>query len=312
MTPTARAAFAGLIDYAGLFPPAALPMDDALAGYAAAVASRQSWMVRRFIVPASRVSDLAAAYAGSAPLPVSVILDAPNDALGWFEATRVRLATAQEVLAANPRLQLAAIEVPLPALRTLRDTYDGAIGQYAALASSAGVRDVPAYLEPFRDARWRDALPATMTVLARHRLGAKVRCGGATADAFPSPEDLAAFIRAAVAAGVPFKATAGLHHPVRRVDPATGFAMHGFLNLIAAALAARDDDPAMAIEGALGEEDARAFRFGDASFGWRDRHYDAAAIAAMREAAFVGYGSCSVDEPVTDLQTMGLLPEADA
>jgi len=287
-------------------------MERALSEYATGIARPPAWMLGRFIVPASRVGELSAVHGGDATLALSVILDAPNDALGWFEATRLRLAATQAALGADARLRLAALEVPLPALRTLRDTYDGAIGQYAALASATGVRDVPAYLEPFRDARWRDALPATMTVLGRHRLGAKVRCGGATAEAFPTPEELAAFIRAAVAAGVPFKATAGLHHPVRRRDPETGFPMHGFLNIIAASLAAREDDPGMAIEAALGEEDARAFRFDAESFAWRDRHYDAAAIAAMRAAAFVGYGSCSIDEPVADLTAMGLLGEAVA
>ena len=199
MIPTVRSAFAGLIDYAGLFPPAALSMDAALGEYAAALADPNAWMLHRFIVPASRVAELSATYGGTAMLPLSVILDAPNDALGWFEATRSRLVAAQIALGADARLRLAALEVPLPALRTLRDTYDGAIGQYAALASATGVRDVPAYVEPFRDARWCDALPATMTVLARHRLGAKVRCGGASAQAFPSTEELAAFVRADVA-----------------------------------------------------------------------------------------------------------------
>ena len=309
MIPTVRAALAGLIDYAGLFPPAALPLDAALREYEATMAGERGWMVRRFIVPASRVAELSSAYAGDASVMLSVILDAPNDALGWFEGLRLRLADVQSALAADARLRLAALEIPLPALRTLRDTYDGAIGQYAALASAAGVRDLPAYVEPFRDRRWRDALPATMTVLARHRLGAKVRCGGASPDAVPSTEELAAFVRAAVAAGVPFKATAGLHHPVRRVDPASGLAAHGFLNLIAASLAAREDDPGMAIEAALGEEDPHAFRFSEESFAWRERHYDVAAIDAMREAAFVGYGSCSVAEPVADLTAMGLLGE---
>lgn len=311
MTPI-RAAFTGLIDYAGLFPPAALSMEAALGDYARALASPNTWLLDRFIVPASRVAELSTAYAGEGPLAVSVILDVPNDALGWFDAIRLRLIAAQAALAADARLRLAALEVPLPGLRTLRDTYDGAIGQYAALASATGVRDVPAYVEPFRDDRWSGALPATMTVLARHRLGAKVRCGGATSAAFPSTEDLAAFVRAAVAANVPFKATAGLHHPLRHVDPATGFAMHGFLNVIAATLAAREDDPGMAIESALGEEDPHAFRFDDESFAWRERHYDVAAIAAMREAAFAGYGSCSFDEPVADLTAMALLDEAAA
>jgi hypothetical protein len=296
-----------VIDYAGLFPPAALAMEPALGEYARVQAGPYAWMVRRFIAPASRLSELSAAYAGETMLPLSVILDAPNDALGWFETARSRLAAAQATAGADARLQIAALEVPLPALRSLRDTYDGAIGQYAALASATGVRDVPAYIEPFRDGRWRDALPATMTVLARHRLGAKVRCGGATAESFPSTEELAAFVQSAVAANVPFKATAGLHHPVRHADAATGFVMHGFLNIIAATLVARAGDPGPAIEAALEEEDGGAFRFDEDAFAWRDRRFDAAAIAAAREAAFLGYGSCSVDEPVEDLASMGML-----
>ncbi len=308
--PTVRAAFAGLIDYAGLFPPAALAMEPALAAYADARGGAHAPMLDRFIVPASRLAELSGAYRGETPIALSVIVDAPLDSPTWFEATRVRLAAARASLAADARLRLNALEVPLPALRTLRDTYDAAIGQFAALASAAGVRDIPGYLEPMRDARWRDALPATMTVLARHRFGAKVRCGGATAETFPSCEDLGAFIRIAVAAGVPFKATAGLHHPVRRVDTTTGFAMHGFLNVLAATLVARDDTQPMTVESALAEEDAHAFRFTDESFSWRDRHFDVGTVAAARMDGFVAYGSCSFEEPVADLSAMGLFDEA--
>ncbi len=307
--PTVQSAFAGLIDYAGLFPPATLAMEPALAEYAGARGGAHAWMLDRFIVPASRLAELSGAYRGDAALSLSVIVDAPADSLGWFEAARTRLAAAQAALAADERLRLVALEVPLPALRTLRDTYDAAIGQFAALASAAGVRATPAYLEPARDTRWRDALPATMTVLARHRFGAKIRCGGATAEAFPSCEDLGAFIRATVAAGVPFKATAGLHHPVRHADATTGFAMHGFLNILAATLVARGDAPPMTVEAALGEEDARAFLFTDESFSWRDRHFDVVAVAAARAEGFVAYGSCSFEEPVTDLGAMGLFGE---
>ena len=139
MTSTVRAAFARLIDYAGLFPPAALSMERALSEYATGIARPPAWMLGRFIVPASRVGELSAVHGGDATLALSVILDAPNDALGWFEATRLRLAATQAALGADARLRLAALEVPLPALRTLRDTYDGAIGQYAALASATGV-----------------------------------------------------------------------------------------------------------------------------------------------------------------------------
>lgn len=308
--PTVRAAFVGLIDYAGLFPPANLAMGPALAEYVGALDEPHAWMLDRFILPASRLAELSAAYRAETPLALSVIVDAPADSLVWFEAARSRLAAAQATLASDARLQLAALEVPLPTLRTLRDTYDATIGQFAALASSAGVRTTVAYLEPVRDARWRDALNATMTVLARHRFGAKVRCGGATAEAFPSCEDLGAFIRAAVAAGVPFKATAGLHHPVRHLDASTGFAMHGFLNILAATLVARNDASPMAVESALGEEDTRAFRFTDESFSWRDRHFDVPTVAAARAEGFAAYGSCSFAEPVADLGAMGLFGQA--
>ncbi len=304
--PIVRAALAGLIDYAGLFPPAGLAMESALAEYAGARGGPNAWMLDRFIVPASRLAEVSAAYPADAPIALSVIVDATSDSLTWFEAARTRLAAGQATLASDPRLHLAALEVPLPALRTLRDSYDAPIGQFAALASAAGVRTTPAYLEPVRDARWRDALPATMTVLARHRFGAKVRCGGAAAEAFPSCEDLGAFIRAAVAVGVPFKATAGLHHPVRHVDMATGCTMHGFLNILAATLVARGEAPPMAVESALGEEDAQAFRFTGESFSWRDRHFDVDAVTAARAEGFVAYGSCSFDEPVADLGAMGV------
>ena len=297
--PSVRAALAGLL------------IEPALAEYADAKTGAYAWMVDRFIVPASRLDDLAKA-ARRAPLSLSLILDVRADALGWFEAVRGRLAAAQSTLAANPTLRLAAIEVPLHELRALRDTYDGAIGQFAALASSAGVRDLPIYLEAPRDERWLGMLPATMTVLARHGLGAKVRCGGASPEAYPSCEELAAFVRAAVAANVRFKATAGLHHPVRHYEAAGGCQAHGFLNLIAATLIARDDAPSDSVEAALGEEDARAFAFGEESFAFRDRHYDVAAIATMRAASFSAYGSCSFDEPVADLEAMGFLGEASA
>jgi hypothetical protein len=147
-----------------------------------------------------------------------------------------------------------------------------------------------------------------MTVLARYHCGAKIRCGGITADAFPSPEELAAFIVAATEAAVPFKATAGLHHPVRALDPAgTGFMMHGFLNVLLATLVARDGADAITVEAVIGEEDAAVFRVDEETIRWRDRFFDIASIEAMRREGFVAYGSCSIAEPVEDLTAMGVL-----
>jgi hypothetical protein len=120
---------------------------------------------------------------------------------------------------------------------------------------------------------------------------AKVRCGGASVPSVPA---LAAFVRRCRELGVPFKATAGLHHPV------AGPGRHGFLNLLAAA--AFGDE-----ERALADDDAAAFALGEGRFAWRGHEADAGEIARVRRDVFVSFGSCSVAEPVEDLEALGLL-----
>jgi hypothetical protein len=298
-----RAALARLIDYAGLYPPATLAMEAAIGEYDAASKGPFEWMLGRFIVPASRIDDVSAAGDSFA---LSVIVDAGGEQMEWFSAAQGLLANLSARRINGPRMRMEALEIPLPPLRTQRDTFDAAIGQCAALLSNTQLRDLPTYLELPRDDRWRDALPDAMTVLARHKLGAKIRCGGVVPNAFPSPVELAAFICAASEAGVAFKATAGLHHPVRHVDPATGFVMHGFLNMLAATLIARGGR-ADGVEAALTEEDASAFRIDDSGFSWRDCSFDVSAIQAMRSHGFVAYGSCSFAEPIEDLAAMRVL-----
>ncbi len=137
--------------------------------------------------------------------------------------------------------------------------------------------------------------------------GAKIRCGGVTADAFPPVEAVAAFVAACRDASVPFKATAGLHHPIRHVDAATGFPMHGFLNLLAAAVFAWADGVGEAeLAALLAEEDPRAFAVSPEGLAARGRFAGVDEITAAREW-FVGYGSCSFSEPVEDLQALGVL-----
>jgi len=123
-------------------------------------------------------------------------------------------------------------------------------------------------------------------------LRAKVRCGGATTPRVP---DLADFVAACRRLGVPFKATAGLHHPLRAGDE------HGFLNLLAAAVFGDEED-------ALAEEDPTAFQVTAEAFSWRDREAGAEEIAQARRELFVGFGSCSAQEPIDGLEALGFLP----
>ena len=156
----------------------------------------------------------------------------------------------------------------------------------------------------------RAALAAAMPALAQTRLGAKIRCGGLTADAFPSVDDVAAFIAAAAAANVPFKATAGLHHPVRHVDRATGFTMHGFLNLLAAAALARASTCETLRANRCGRRPQRiCVRRRIVSVGATNASASPGS-RRMRRDGFVAYGSCSFAEPVDDLTSLGILPRA--
>jgi len=297
LRPSVRAAFSALIDYAGLFPPAKLPLVQARAEYEAARTGRQAWMLGRFIMPAALLFE----SADDVDAALSVIADAEVDVLERIAAMR----------RAGSRIE--ALEIPIAqSVSPLRTTLSSdeildITGELEADIATVGLRDLPVYVEIPPVAPWWPMLPAVMSALARMQLGAKLRCGGVTAEAFPSAHQVAEFIDAAARAGVAFKATAGLHHPVRHVDAATGFPMHGFLNILAAAALAPQLDRETLVQ-VVAEEDSATFSFGETSFAWRDRRVDLSELQQTRRERFNGYGSCSFTEPVEDLVALGVLP----
>ncbi len=267
-----------------------------MAEYAEQRRGTYAWMLGRFIVPASRLAELCEHLGGGA-FPLSVIVDAGSDARTWFAQMQARLASASRVPLDDATIE--ALEVPLPPLLSRRDTYDAAIAQYAASATQSGFERLPSYMEIPRTQEWDGRLDGTMQALQRRNLGAKIRCGGETAEAFPSSADVAAFIAAAARAGVRFKATAGLHHPLPRIDEATGARMHGFLNLIAAAAQLPPNGSESELVRTLEDDSASQFF---------ELHEPALQRARDR---FVSYGSCSFLEPVADLIDLQLLRDGE-
>lgn len=143
--------------------------------------------------------------------------------------------------------------------------------------------------------------------VAEQRLRAKIRTGGVTPGAFPPASYIANFIRRCAERGLPFKATAGLHHPVRCLRPLTYEAnaprgtMHGFLNVfLAAALLPQ-------AESILTEDDPHAFTFDDDSAAWRGHAVSTEDLAVLRREFAISFGSCSFEEPVADLKELGWL-----
>lgn len=291
--PALRALLEGVVDYAGLFPPAALSMPDAAAEYATHRDDPNAWMLGRFVVPVARLSELAMARAesgtgqGAWPLSVLVSADPAGDA-GVLRAFSAKHGHQFAIRSVELRAASAdAIDWALPLL-------DRALERYVEI--------------PLED----DPLPL-LRAIARQGGRAKARTGGVTPEAFPSAAELARFIAACAGLRVPFKATAGLHHPVRGEQRLTydGDAptstMFGFLGVfVAAALAQSGADEATLVR-VLEEGDAGAFRFSGEAVRWRDHALDLAQLTASRRELAVSFGSCSFREPLDDLHRFAFL-----
>ncbi len=286
--PAVRALFATLIDYAGLFPPAALGVPDAVREYRSAQRGPFAWMLGRFIVQAARVPQVLDALGESSPLALSLIVDgAPH---GLAEAARLR--------GCEPRVDVQALEAAVPAQE---------VSAFTRARAAAQLSGVPTFVEWTRDAGWESAVPAVLQGLAAENMGAKVRCGGVEAAAVPTPLQLATFVYWACRYGVRFKATAGLHHPIRHFNAAAGFTMHGFLNLLGAVALARAGAHIGRLAEILACEDAAVFEFDQGGFRVGEHVASADEVAAMRREGLVAYGSCSFEEPIEDLRALTVL-----
>jgi hypothetical protein len=296
-TGSARALLASLVDYAGLFPPAGLSMEAAVAEYAARRRGPEAWMLGRFVLPASRLGELKDAARGHLPEP-GAAEPWPLSALLGADTHGDSALVASFNAGHGGRAVVDSIE--LKAARR-----DEAVAALDAL---------PAGLVAFVELPLDTDLAAILPVLRERRARAKVRTGGVVAEAIPTVRDLARFIAACAAANVPFKATAGLHHPVR-AERALTYApdspravMHGFLNVFAAAAFARAGAGLGDLEAVLAEQDASAFRLDDAALAWRHLRVATDSITATRAGFATSFGSCSFAEPVADLVALGILP----
>ena len=318
MTPAAHALLDGLVDYAGLFPPAALDLPAAVGTYAEARTGPDAWMLGRFVVPAGRLPDLdahAERFASGPPWRFSVLGLTPSDGADWLDAARQSLDAARAFDGRHDgRTACDRFEIKLPPdLARTTDPLADALGELdAAYRDGGGVGPRAALEVPFLE--HPDAVaPAAQAVLDangradRPAFALKLRCGGVTPDLVPSVEALAGALAEVVRAGVPFKATAGLHHPLPNEDPAVGARMHGFLGVFGGATLARlhglgSDDLAEILDDA----DPGSWSAAD-GLRWRSLSASPAEVADARAQLALSFGSCSFQEPLDDLRELGWL-----
>lgn len=325
MQRSVRMLLARSVDYAGLFPPAGLPMPDAVAEYAGLRAGSESWLVARFVCPAGRLTELVQhrhEIAGPGPLIIAALATGGADEGEFAAALEDDAEAMREFLGAVPRtVRIDQFEFRLPA--AVVHAADPARTAALILATDAVVAKVlrgPVLLaaETPLAGRPRTESVAAAAGVARAVAGLdpgtgrstclKVRLGGPDAGAFPSAAEVAAAVAAARDHGIGLKATQGLHHALPGRDEATGAARHGFVNLLLAGVLARSAGLAEERVAALLEEaDAAAFGFEEESVSWSGYRAELAAIATGRREGISTFGSCSVAEPITDLRTLGLL-----
>jgi len=297
---TLRTLLAHAIDYAGLFPPAQLDMPGAVAEYESYLASSDAWALGRFVVPAARLRELAAA-AG----------DAPSNPLGSRQGERrLSVVLGADLAADVERLRAFCADVNGEGWWRGIDAVELRASTPEAIAQA--MRVVPDSVERYVEIPISEDPTPLVRAIAGAGAYAKVRTGGTTTDAFPASDHVARFLATCLREAVPFKATAGLHHPLRGEYPLTyepGSAcgrMYGFLNvfLATAFLAAGLDEAEARV--LLDESDPNAVTFNRTEAVWRSHRLPLDRLAESRRF-LTSFGSCSFREPIDDLTALGLL-----
>ena len=290
-----RALLEGIVDYAGLFPPAQLDMPSAVRAYAEYLRGGDAWALGRFVVPVARLTEFEEARRALGAAPTEVPWRLSGIAGGDAVADIARAAEFSAGGAAGAIIDSLETRLSTPDdIRRVASRLPGDMELYVEIP----VRDDPAPL---------------VRAIADVGAKAKLRTGGTTAEAFPTSAEVARFLRRCVEAGAPFKATAGLHHPVRAryrltyaADAPEG-TMFGFLNVFLAAAAIRhgaSDEEAVAL---LETTDPGAFHFDDEGVRWRDLRLTTEQLRTVRRTTARSFGSCSFREPVDDLRALHLL-----
>ena len=290
--------FPSLIDYAGLFPPATLPLRTALKNYHTYLHSDDAWLLGSFIVPAALLDELRIELqrlpALTEPLPVSILIS--NAAID-LPVIKICMETY------SSQIQIVALETKFLAEATI----DPTLIEFLRTGESA-----PAvFVELVTDSEWERLFPRAVAALLNSAgefqlpLAFKLRCGGVSPERIPSIDRVAEVVHACASAGVPVKCTAGLHQPFRHIDETLQVPFHGFFNLFFAGILAFADSVSIeTLLELLADEGSPVEATAD-TISWLGHTLDVNSIRACRSENIISFGSCSFTEPVQAARHLG-------
>lgn len=287
-----------LVDYAGLFPPASESMRPAVEKYATYLSGPERAALGRFIVPVGRLAEfeseareLMPRGEKSEPWRLSVLVGESSPAVA---GQLLKFNCHHWSGSADGHAIIDAVELKATTAEEIE----------------AHHRQLPSFFRRYFEIPLGRDVEALVRAIASVGGRAKVRTGGITRDAFPPARDILSFLAACAKHNVAFKATAGLHHPVRGSYNLTYEAgseagtMYGFLNVFLAAALLRGGESESTILKVLEEADGRAFEFSEDAITWRGHRVDASNLRAVRTGFAISFGSCSFREPVDELTAL--------
>ncbi len=290
----------GIIDYAGLYPPASLNMQDMVSAWVRGLSSEQDWMLGRVIVPVDRLDEfenisesLIPRGDEEEPWVISALLSASAETSLEEQAGRIGIFNERHAGEGNGGAVIDVVEVP----------------GSDAVSIDVMIDQLPEEVFPFFELPVDGDIRGMLAVLVGSDAGAKIRTGGMKPELYPTTEQLSNFILQCSLADVPFKATAGLHHPLLNHNDDIGVMQFGFLNVfLASLLASAGEESVDVIESMLTRSDLAGIEFGNEGIVVDGSMLGLDVIEDARIAFSLSFGSCSIDEPIEDLVGLGLLP----
>ena len=323
----------GLIDYAGLFPPADLPLDKAINEYFEQLKSDNSAMLSRFIIPISKLNDLdnfIPLFSDIGSLRLSVLGGGGKTDDEYLSKINQNIADINEYRKKHSdKIQIDVIECKMATNSPSKSTMQEA----TTLLNENGLTHYHEFTELLPvginystnedESSWDEVIVPTVELISEMKgAGVKLRCGGVVKEAFPSVEQVAAMIQTCVLAKAPMKFTAGLHHPIRHFADEYDEFMHGFINTFGAGIFATTFPTPknsqekyqmfILLSHMIADQNAENFSFNNDSMSWKVRddrdtefEIDAEKIENARKKSMMSYGSCSFQDPIDDLTQLG-------
>ena len=323
---TAKALLSGIVDYAGLFPPAKLSVKDAVSTFISHRKKEYSWMLGRFVVGSVKMRDVANEFVTQGfteKVEFSMVSTYVDDKAGFLDGLTSQMNMIKQLEKEyQSQFKVPSFEVKLPSSLT-KKMPSWAIYELMREVTEVVLEQAPdlnqIFFETDLSTDWKNAIPNTLDGIFRNRqvilqsaphlvYGFKLRCGGVNPEDHPNIDLVAMALRFAKNAGIPLKFTAGLHHPFRHYDSSMKIRKHGFVNIfttgILHSLHNLEDEE---IQELIGEELSELFTFNQDTIAWKDYAADLTQISEARKNTVLSFGSCSFDEPVEDLVALGIL-----